>query len=124
MDSIPVGKRLVSCLTAAIALSAHIGLQGDYYPVHPHLRCQFEKAAIGAYYNSEKDISTYLSYEIKFDNDLAVELGIVSGYTHQEGIVPFGRVRKGNVFITPAYESVPDNWGITLGYEFKFNNIF
>ena len=34
----------MSCLSLLVALSLHVGLDGNYNNVHPHARCQRHKA--------------------------------------------------------------------------------
>jgi hypothetical protein len=109
----------MDCLSIALAITMHIGLQGDYNQAHPHVRCDINNTVAGAFYNSEKNISAYVGYQFEMPSDITLEIGWASGYDYKKGIVPFGRVSKGNWFITPAYETNPnEKWGITLGYEF------
>ena len=46
-----------------LALSMHIGLEGDYNSIHPHARCQKDSLISGVYYNSEDKISAYVGIE-------------------------------------------------------------
>jgi hypothetical protein len=110
---------LSSCLSLMVAMSLHVGMEGDYQSVHPHARCDVDNKIAGVYYNSEKSLSAYLGYkfDMPFDSDL--EVGLVTGYTGVK-VAPMVRLVKDNWYITPAYEtSNGGNWGIAVGYEFK-----
>ena len=50
----------MSCLGLFLALSMHVGLEGNYNSVHPHARCTTDNWVTGAYYNSEKNMSYYI----------------------------------------------------------------
>ena len=113
-----------TCLSLALALGFHLGLEGDYNNVHPHLRCDVNNTIAGVYYNSEENISAYVGYQFDTPLDSVLEVGWVTGYSgskqHGLKIAPMLRLTKGNWYIAPAYEVNPDkNWGMTLGYEFK-----
>ena len=109
-----------SCLSLMIALSLHVGLEGDYNSIHPHARCTVDNTIVGVYYNSEESISTYIGYKFKSPFDTEIEVGLVTGYSSAP-VVPLLRITKDNWFITPAYEISPSKtMGITIGYEFKF----
>ena len=108
-----------TCISFALAVSMHIGLEQGYNSIHPHARCTVDNTIVGVYYNSEKTVSSYVGYELDTWFDTTTEVGIVTGYSGAK-IVPLFRVIKDNWFITPAYEVTPNkNWGITIGYEFK-----
>jgi len=55
----------MSCLTLMLAISMHIGLEGNYNTIHPHARCQKNTLISGIYYNSEEKISAYVGVEKK-----------------------------------------------------------
>ena len=94
-----------------LALSMHVGLEGNYNTIHPHARCQKESLISGIYYNSEDRLSSYIGVEKN-----GFEIGLVTGYTYSD-IVPMVRYKKGNLFISPAYEK-GGNKGLVLGLEF------
>ena len=71
----------------------------------------FNSTIVGAYYNSESKVSTYVGQKFGI-----VEVGVVTGYSSYS-LLPFIRVKKGNWYIAPAYEK--DNWGTVLGWETK-----
>ena len=101
----------------ALALSLHIGLEGDYNEIHPHIRYNNENYIAGVYYNSESNISTYAGKRWEY-NDFGVELGAVTGYIDQP-LLPYARVTYNNFFIAPAHE-VDKTTGAVIGYEFKW----
>ena len=48
---------MMNCLAIGLALSMHIGLQGEYNQAHPYATCETDKTIVGAYYNSEENLS-------------------------------------------------------------------
>ena len=108
----------MNCFSLLVALSLHIGLEGDYNNIHPHVRCDINNNTIaGAYYNSEENISFYVGKKIPMYN-IELEVGLVTGYSGAD-IAPMLRVKKGNWFMSPTYETTSNNVGIVFGYEFK-----
>ena len=106
----------MSCLSLLLTASIHVGLEGDYQNVHPHVRCEvehsfFNSTIAGAYYNSESKVSTYIGQRFG-----RVEVGLVTGYSSYS-LLPMVRVTYDKWYISPAYET--DNWGIVLGWETK-----
>ena len=106
----------MSCISLLIALSLHVGLEGDYNAVHPHARCTIDNTILGAYYNSEYSLSSYVGKVYNYNN-LEIEYGLVTGYTGSN-IAPMLRIKKDNFFIAPAYE-VEGNVGVVVGFEFR-----
>ena len=108
----------MSCLGLFLALSMHVGLEGDYNSVHPHARCTVDNSIAGVYYNSEYRISAYVGKEFQLTENGKLELGLVTGYT-AEDILPMIRYKVGNLFITPVFEKYDnkENYGIVLGWE-------
>jgi len=101
----------MSCLSLMLALSIHVGLEGDYNAIHPHARCQKDALISGVYYNSEEKISAYIGLEHN-----GFEIGLVTGYSYDE-VVPMIRYKKDNVFIAPAIEK-SGRKGLVVGLEF------
>tara|TARA_S200000501_G_scaffold298468_1_gene285027 strand:+ start:291 stop:602 length:312 start_codon:yes stop_codon:yes gene_type:complete len=100
----------VNCLGLFLALSMHVGLEGDYNNIHPHVRCTLDNSIAGVYYNSEDNISSYIGMKHN-----GFEIGLVTGYDYSK-VVPMIRYKKDNWFISPAYEK-GDNYGIVIGIE-------
>ena len=94
-----------------LAISMHIGLEGNYNPIHPHARCQQDALISGVYYNSEEKISSYIGLEHN-----GFEIGLVTGYTYAD-VVPMVRYKKDNWFIAPAIEK-SGRKGLVFGFEF------
>lgn len=100
-----------------IALSSHIGFQFDYNEIHPQIRLENEKYAIGAFYNSEENISLYGAKRIIINNRTSIELGISSGYNYENyPVIPFARgvyEQNENIryFIAPSVEEIRYNDG-------------
>jgi hypothetical protein len=102
-----------TCLSILLAVSAHLGLDGDYNSVHPHVRCTTDSWITGAYYNSERNMSYYVAKTIsKF------EIGLVSGYSSYN-VLQMIRYINNRWFVAPSYEK-SNNLGLTVGYEIKF----
>ena len=101
----------MSCLSLLLAVSMHVGLEGNYNSFHPHARCQQDALISGVFYNSEERVSTYVGMQHE-----GFEIGLVTGYTYAD-IVPMIRYKKNNWFITPAIEK-GGNKGLVIGLEF------
>ena len=102
----------MGCLSLFLALSLHVGLEGDYNSIHPHGRCTVDDWITGAYYNSEENVSYYVGKKIS-----NLEIGLVTGYSGMD-VAPMIRYVNDGWFITPAYET-SGSVGITFGYEIK-----
>ena len=105
-----------------MALSAHVGLEGDYNKLHPHARVQCDSYISGVYYNSEERASVYAGFEKELAKDLTIEFGAVDGYQYEKEIIPFGRIKYKNYFLTPAYENGSEKTGLVLGVEFMLGD--
>ena len=79
-----------TCLSILLAVSTHLGLDGDY--------------------NSERNASYYVAKTIS-----NFEIGLVTGYNSYD-VLPMIRYIKDGWFVAPAYEK-SGNYGITIGYE-------
>ena len=109
----------MSCISLLIALSLHVGLEGDYNAVHPHARCTIDNTIAGVYYNSESKIGAYIGQKFDAPFNSKLEIGLVTGYSGED-IVPMMRVTKDGWYLAPSYETLPDNnWGVVFGYEFN-----
>ena len=49
----------MSNIALALGLSMHLGLEGDYNQIHPHVRWEDDGKIAGAYYNSMDRMSLY-----------------------------------------------------------------
>ena len=101
----------MSCLSLMLALSMHVGLEGNYNSIHPHARCQKDAVISGIYYNSEDNISAYVGMTHN-----GFELGLVTGYGYAD-VVPMLRYKKDKLFIAPAIEKGGKK-GLVIGIEF------
>ena len=99
-----------TCLSLLLAVSTHLGLNGDYNNIHPHARCTIDNWITGAYYNSERTVSYYIGKKIS-----NFEIGLVTGYSSYD-VLPMIRYINDGWFIAPAYEK-PGNYGVMIGYE-------
>jgi len=100
-------------ILTSIALSLHLGFEGDYNAIHPHLRLQEQQYFAGLYYNSESNLSPYVGYRFEH-NDFGLELGAVGNYSDAP-VMPYARGTYKNLFITPGIEG--DNIGIVFGID-------
>ena len=111
-------------LVWAIALSTHMGLEGSYNEVHPHVRFYDDGAIAGAYLNSVDRLSVYGGYRLEYNN-WGAEFTITTGYPAHGALAPqvrgtydFGdRVR---FFAAPGIEDngLQSTVGTVLGVEF------
>jgi len=107
-----------TCLSLLMAVSMHIGLEGEYNSFHPHARCQIDNTLTGVFYNSEDSISFYAGKEFEIDRFVRLEIGLATGYSAGD-VVPFMRYTDRGWFIAPSYEYDEKNIGLVLGYEWK-----
>ena len=109
-----------------IALSMHLGMEGDYNSVHPHVRLEDNGYIAGAYYNSVERLSFYGGYRLEPTDRLGLEVSIVTGYPAFGEIAPMVRGTydiNDNVrmFAAPAAENYGNtsNIGAVFGIEFQ-----
>lgn len=100
-------------ILTSLALSLHLGMEGDYNAIHPHIRIQETNYIAGLYYNSESNISPYVGYRIEY-NDFGLELGAVGNYSDAD-VMPYVRATYKQFFVAPGIEN--DNIGIVFGIE-------
>jgi len=107
-------------LTAGIAISLHLFLNGEYNHIHPYAQAKQNDWAIGAYYNSESKLSTYVSKTFDLGKDFELEIGAVTGYDYYGPVVPMIRIKKDNFFLAPVGEKWDgkNNIGLVIGYQF------
>ena len=109
-----------------LALSLHLGLEGDYNEIHPHVQVRDGYFIAGAYYNSENKLSPYLG--IRSEGELGyLEFGIVDGYDAFDAPVPFTRIGytlddNTSIFVSPALEKINKNVtsGLVIGLEVSY----
>lgn len=103
-----------------IILSAHIGLSGSYNPLHPQVGVYLNNShtvGVGAYYNSESTLSTYIGGAYSFTEHQSIEAGLVTGYASAP-IIPMVKYRYKNLFAAPSIDG-DDNLGLVLGLEWR-----
>jgi hypothetical protein len=106
-------------LGLALAFSYHIG-GADYTfnSLHPHVSFTTDDAWVtGAYYNSENNLSIYAGKVLQYNEDLALEVGAVTGYV--DTILPYARVTYKDFFLAPAVYGSDKELGLVIGFEFK-----
>lgn len=107
-------------LSAGVAISLHLFLQGDYNPIHPYAQLEQQSVAAGIYLNSETNVSLYLSKTYEIGKGYELEIGAVTGYSYYGDVMPMMRVKKDNFFVAPVAEkwNGKDNVGLVVGYQF------
>ena len=116
----------MSCsLLFAVALSAHINVDSTN-AIHPsaEVECGITDdldANVGAYLNSNSEVSTYTTLAYTFNNNVFIEAGAVTGYFDK--VMPYGRVgyninNNVSVFAAPAFKS--NRVGTVLGIQYNF----
>lgn len=106
-----------------VLLSTHIGLYGDYNEIHPNIGMYLDEEkqfSVGAFLNSESNVSAYVGYNIGFTESISADIGLVSGY-NTAPITPMIRVKYENFFVSPAIETHDGktNSGMVLGIEWR-----
>ena len=111
----------MSSLSLALGLSMHLGFEGDYNQIHPHVKYQEDWKIAGAYYNSMDRMSLYAGYRYEY-KDFGAEFALVTGYDEIHDVVPMIRGTYKNFFIAPGAEDVNGNIepGIVIGFEYDF----
>ena len=122
----------MNCLSLLLTLTLHVGMAGEFNGINPHVRCEVANSSFGTYYNSEKNISFYMSQNLKLPES-EIEIGLVTGY-RDANLMPLIRWKKNDWFIAPIYATrwyytkYPDHttWfkgkkdvGVLIGYEMK-----
>ena len=108
----------------ALALSTHLGMQGSYNEVHPHVRLEDNNYIAGAYYNSMERVSFYAGQRFESGN-AGLELALVTGYNEFGAIAPYVRgtydVGRARIFVAPAGERWygETNIGAVIGIEIQ-----
>jgi len=105
-------------VTFSLALSLHVGFEGDYNSFHPHVRYNNNNYIAGLYYNSESNISPYAGYRLEH-NDFGLEFGAVGNYSDAD-VAPYIRGTYKNFFVAPGIED--DRVGIVFGIDIPIGN--
>lgn len=103
-------------LVFSIALSTHIGFEGDFNNVHPRITYKDQDYITGVYYNSESQLSLFFGKEYTIE-EFTLETGVVTGYSDFSP-APMIKLNRGIFFIAPAASN--GDPGIVTGIEVKF----
>lgn len=114
-------------LEFALALSLHLGMEGEYNSIHPYVKYTNELFIAGAYLNSESNISLFAGVEFDIIENLSLELGAVTGYSYAD-VAPFVRAtyeinENYELFLAPAgeYNASGDlHFGAVIGLSYTF----
>ena len=103
-------------LIFSVAISAHLGMSGNFNSVHPTISYNQDPFVAGVFYNSESQPSMFVgqSYELK---NLKVTAGIVTGYSGNS-ILPMLKINHNSFFVAPGYAN--GDVGVIAGYEWQF----
>jgi hypothetical protein len=105
-----------------ILLSAHLGFEQSYNSIHPHVGIALSDAwSIGAYYNSEYRVSTYIVNTLSLSDNSSIDIGLVTGYEFAE-LQPMIKFNYKRIFIAPAAETLDShtNVGLVVGLEWRY----
>lgn len=110
----------------AIALSTHVGLEGDYNSFHPHVRFLEDGAIAGVYYNSMERLSAYAGYRLE-SGSAGLEVALATGYTEFGPVAPYIRgtydiTDNFRAFASTGFEETGNslNTGAVVGVELLF----
>ena len=106
----------MSNLILSVALSAHLGMSGDFNSVHPTITYKKDNIISGIFYNSESQISLFVAQSREYKN-YTIATGIVTGYS-SSAVVPMIKINRGGFFVAPGYAN--GDAGVIVGYEFEF----
>ena len=112
-------------IVLALAVSTHLGMNGNYNGIHPHIRLSQDGFIAGAYYNSVRNPSLYGGYRLEGDN-LGVEFAVATGYDNLAKVAPYLRVtydiENTRIFFAPSAEKQNKelHLGAVLGVELLF----
>jgi len=105
----------------ALALSAHVGIEGNYNQFHPHVRFIEDGGAIaGAYYNSMERVTFYGGYRLEPTDNLGLEFALATGYNEFGPVAPYMRTTydlgdKTRFFAATAIEENTSTDTVTVG---------
>lgn len=103
-------------LILSIAISSHVGIDGEFNNIHPRITLVKDQYIAGAYYNSESHLSVFLGKTYRLYNT-EIETGLVTGYSGAD-VVPMIKLNYNNFFAAPGYAN--GDAGLVVGYEVKF----
>lgn len=111
----------------SLALTTHLGFEGNPEAVHPHLQYVKDDKIAGLFVNSENSVSVYYGFKKTYGKN-SVDFSLVTGYD-AEPLLPYIRINRAvntnfSLFVTPAVElyntgrEVEKNIGVVIGVEF------
>lgn len=104
-----------------LALSLHLGMEGNYNFIHPNVGLEWDNFIAGAYYNSVNKISLFGALKLDISEKVKAEIGVVSGYS--DHLDPALRVNYMDYFLYPSYTVKDDgekDYGIVIGKDWRF----
>jgi len=107
---------MIEGLTLGLVITMHVNMSETYNVFHPTIIYEYDGFNIGAFYNSNRNTSIYVSKDFGLKYDFELELGLVSGYMDQ--IFPFIKLERNDFFMAPGIEN--GTIGIIIGKQFKF----
>ena len=103
-------------LILTVALSAHLGMSGEYNSVHPAITYKKDPIIAGVFYNSERQTSVFLGQTQQLDN-LEITSGVITGYSGNS-ILPMLKINYNSFFVAPGYAN--GDAGVVVGYELQY----
>ena len=112
----------------SLALTTHLGFDGNPEAIHPHLQYVKDDKIAGLFVNSENSVSAYYGFKKTYGKN-SIDFSLVTGYD-AEPLLPYIRINLAvntnfSLFVTPAVElydtgtEVERNIGVVIGLEFK-----
>lgn len=110
-------------LILSLALTSHLGWDGNFNDVHPTLTYKYNDYAVGIFRNSLNHTSTFISKIKTFDNGVSVQYGLAGNYKNKT--IPMLVVRKSiaehaNLMFMPSYDPVKNKPTAVIGVEFQY----
>jgi len=103
-------------LIFSVALSAHLGMSGDFNSIHPTITYKQDNVISGIFYNSESQLSLFVAQSREYKK-YTIATGVVTGYSSTD-VVPMIKINRGGFFVAPGYAN--GDAGVVVGYEFDF----
>jgi len=102
-------------LSTGIALSLHLGLPGEFNPVHPYIEYEKNSFITGGYFNSYGEVSLYAGRRTYITEDLSFDSGIA---TYDKELEPMLRLKYKDYFVMPAENK--GEVGVVVGIQKQF----
>ena len=106
-----------------LLLTSHLGLSGSYNGFNPYVGVALtDSLSVGAYYNSESTLSTFVSTEITLSESSSIEAGLVTGYSDTP-LQPMVKFNYKRFYVAPVSETLTPsikNVGLAVGIDWRY----